>query len=390
MAQINPKILVWARETAGLSEDEASKALKLGGSRLSGSETLGQYESGEKQLSRPLLLNMAKVYRRPLLTFYLQAPPRSGERGEDFRTIPEDRRIEEQGKLDALVRDVYVRQRLVKSALEDADEANELAFVGSLTSDLPIDMAKRKICEDLNFDLERFRKLRTVEDSFSYLRELTEARGVFVLLIGNLGTHHSNISADVFRGFALADRTSPFIVINDQDAKTAWSFTLLHELAHIYLGQTGISGGFSEIKIERYCNEIASQILLPREEISSQEFDSSNLESFIKDICRFAAARKISGSMVSYVLFLLGKVPKSKWIEASEKLQELWRKEKQGKKNSEKKGAPDYYVVRRHRVGSALVNLVGRSMGEGILTATKAAKVLGVSPGNVPAMVGMR
>jgi hypothetical protein len=57
---------------------------------------------------------------------------------------------------------------------------------------------------------------------------------VFVLLVGDLGSHHSPLSQEVFRGFALADKRVPFIVINDQDAKTARSFTLIHELTHIF------------------------------------------------------------------------------------------------------------------------------------------------------------
>jgi Zn-dependent peptidase ImmA (M78 family) len=91
---------------------------------------------------------------------------------------------------------------------------------------------------------------------------------VFVLLLGNLGSHHTNIDAEVFRGFAVADPLAPFIVINDQDARPAWSFTALHELAHLWLGATGVSGQSLEAQIERYCNDVAGEILLPTAEVT--------------------------------------------------------------------------------------------------------------------------
>lgn len=84
MPGINPEVLVWARETAGFSKEKAAKSLAIGGSRLSGDELLRRYETGEKEISRALLVKMAAVYRRPLLVFYLPSPPARAERGEDF------------------------------------------------------------------------------------------------------------------------------------------------------------------------------------------------------------------------------------------------------------------------------------------------------------------
>lgn len=91
-----------------------------------------------------------------------------------------------------------------------------------------------------------------------------------MLLVGDLGSYQSAISEDVFRGFALADARVPFIVINDQDARTARSFTLVHELAHIYLGESGVGGAPDQVaensptaKVEQFCNEVAGYVLLP-------------------------------------------------------------------------------------------------------------------------------
>ena len=85
MPIVNPKILKWARETAGMTLEEAAQALDV-----TRPQRLEELELGKEQPSRPLLLRMAKEYRRPLLTFYLSNPPGRGDRGQDFRTLPRD------------------------------------------------------------------------------------------------------------------------------------------------------------------------------------------------------------------------------------------------------------------------------------------------------------
>jgi Zn-dependent peptidase ImmA (M78 family)/transcriptional regulator with XRE-family HTH domain len=389
MPSVNPDVLRWARETSGLSLDDAAKGLQLGGARLSPAEALARIEGGATEPSRSLLLRMARTYRRPLLAFYLPKPPAQGDRGEDFRTLPEDRAEESAGKLDALVRDVFVRQRLVKEALEDAEEAIALPFVASIQMDQPVWDVCRRIQETLGFDLDQFRRRRTIEDAFRYLRDQVEKTGVFVLLIGNLGSHHSNVSVEVFRGFALADKVSPFIVVNDQDAKAAWSFTVLHELAHIWLGQTGISGGAFEKQIERFCNDVASELLMPQAELAQWNPRVERIEDLESDISEFAEPRKVSRAMVTYRLYKSGRITKATWEELTARFRDLWLKEKASIKQAaaESEGAPTYYVVRRHRLGSALVKIVKRTLDEGILTPTKAGRVLGVRPNNVALLV---
>ncbi|WP_244831985.1 ImmA/IrrE family metallo-endopeptidase [Caballeronia sp. TF1N1] len=390
MPQVNPEILIWARSTAGLGIDEAAKALQLGGVRQSGSEALEEYEGGGKPPSRPLLLRMAKLYRRPLLTFYLQQPPAKSQRGEDFRTLPGGQAFETAPKLDALVRDVFVRQRLVRSILEDADEAQPLDFVGSITLAQPVAVAAKVICERLSFDLTAFRGKKSIEDSFNYIRGLTEKLGVFVLLIGNLGTHHTALSTDTFRGFALAEKVAPFIVVNDQDAKVAWSFTLLHELAHIWLGRTGLSGADIEQKIEQFCNDVASEILLPEAEMEAFRPMGDDRQGLIDAISDFASRRKVSRALVVYRLLKRHQISRKQWLDLAEEFRRQWEVERARKKEqaAESTSGPSYYVVKRHRVGNALVEVTRRAIAEGFVTPTKAGRILGVRPTNVQELVG--
>jgi len=171
-----------------------------------------------------------------------EGPPRKGDRGEDFRGVP-NRDLAHEPLLDALVRDVKARQAMVRSVLEDEEESQPLPFVGSMSVNSGVGTVLASIRQTLDLDLPTFRAQGTAESAFSLLREKVEAAGVFVLLMGNLGSHHTALDTSTFRGFAIADTVAPFIIVNDQDAKSAWSFTLLHELAHLWLGATGISGG---------------------------------------------------------------------------------------------------------------------------------------------------
>lgn len=111
---IRPEILTWARKTAGLSLDDAARVVGLKTARgETGAERLAKLESGDSEPSRTLLEKMAKTYRRPLLVFYLSQPPKTGDRGHDFRTLPGKERYNPD--LDALIRDIKGRQDLVRS-----------------------------------------------------------------------------------------------------------------------------------------------------------------------------------------------------------------------------------------------------------------------------------
>jgi Zn-dependent peptidase ImmA (M78 family) len=208
---------------------------------------------------------------------------------------------------------------------------------------------------------------------------------VFVLLIGNLGSHHSNIDVETFRGFALADEVAPFIVINDQDAVSAWSFTLLHELAHLWLGKTGVSGRSSEAQIEKFCNDVAAEFLLPSSELPMVGVErNSTPQAVIELIENFASERHLSRTMVAYSLFRVALIRDETWKTISAWFLSQWRRARDAKRERQRDGkGPNYYVVRRHRLGPALLHLVARSIDEGALTPTRASKVLGVKPRSV-------
>ncbi len=391
MPAINPKILIWARETAGMSLEDAADAIDLKPARgQSGAERLTALEVGKVQPSPALLRRMAERYRRPLVVFYLKEPPQRGERGEDFRRIPGTPPTDFDPHLDALIRNVRARHDLIRSLLED-EEAPRRDFVGSqkLTDD-PAEVASR-ISVAIGFKLERYRSTRDTSEAFAYLRSCLEASGIFVLLIGDLGSHHSKIGASTFRGYSLADPIAPLITINDNDARPAWSFTALHETAHLWLGQSGISGATHATRVEQFCNDVAGRILLPPNEFALLErLRGRQLAEILAELSPFASERKISRAMVAYQLLRTNVITGAIYQQLIDRFGDDYQKSKAKEHAGEREGGgPNYYVVKRHRLGAALLTLAQRSLQDGKLTPTKAAQLLAVKPISVNALLDL-
>ncbi len=388
---LNPNILIWARETAGLTVDEAAHALGFKDTRdRTAAERLNSMEAGTEEPSRSVLLSMAHSYHRSLLVFYLSEPPRTGDRGQDFRRAPGMQPPEYDPTLDALIRDIRGRQGVVKDLLEQA-EPGRVDYVASVTMDVPPAELAQRIADRLGFSLAEFRRQTPVQAAFTYLREKVEASGAFVLLLGNLGNYRTNIPSGVFRGYAIADPVAPFIIVNDQDARVAWAFTVLHELTHLWLGATGLSGSSTETQIESYCNNVAGEMLLPARELNELRILSrASLQETVGAISQFARTRNISRTMVAYKLLRLGIIALARWRELDKYYEDEWHAAQAHEASKDKnEGGPNYYVVKRHRLGHALLELVRNSLAEGFLTHTKAGRVLGVKPRNVDPLIHM-
>ncbi|MHB8193480.1 MAG: ImmA/IrrE family metallo-endopeptidase [Bellilinea sp.] len=387
MVIVNHEILRWARETAGLSLEEASRKLHINGLKdLTAVDRLKSFETGDVSPTRALLLKMAKQYHRPLIVFYMTQPPRQGNRGQDFRTLPQDNPLQSNAFVDALIRDILARQSIVRAAMEDEDDIQNKDYVNSMQLLDGVPAFVKSINQTLKFNLNEFQKKFSAADAFSYLRNSVESIGIFVLLVGDLGSHHTKLGVETFRGFAIADNIAPFIVINDNDSKAAYSFTLIHELVHIWLGHTGVSNKFFDKKVEQFCNDVASEFLLPIQEIARLDISTvSDLEELSKKITEFADHRNLSSTLVAYRLYRFGKIDKNSWNQLSIVYQNLWmeNKTRQRIKMSDQRSAPDYYIVRRYRAGSNLLATVKRMMVGGYVTTSKAGIILGVKAKNV-------
>jgi Zn-dependent peptidase ImmA (M78 family) len=120
--------------------------------------------------------------------------------------------------------------------------------------------------------------LREAVGSWSeYLKSLVvqiEEQNIIVLRSGVVGNNnYRTLDVDEFRGFALFDSVAPFIFVNCKDSIAARIFTLAHELAHIWIGESGISNlnvdEFEQSEneeIEVLCDKIAVELLVPEVE----------------------------------------------------------------------------------------------------------------------------
>ena len=388
MPNVNPEILIWARETAGLTSEEAAGKLGFKDSRKwTAVERLRAYESGQEPPRRSVLSRMAEKYRRPILTFYLPKPPLKGDAGADFRTLSAAAPPEDDPTLDALLRDVRARQSILRAALEDEDEAEPLRFVNSMSMNDGKAAVLASMKSLLNVDVRDYRTQRDANDAFNLLRTAAEQVGVFVILKGNLGSYHTDIPLETFRGFALSDEVAPFIVINPNDDRSEWSFTLLHELAHLLLGQTGVGNLSFDNDAERFCDDVASDFLLPEELrtlVIDAKVDTPDIGDVSKRIGQFANKHNLSRRMIAYRAYRRGALDRNIYDRLASDFRRQWfatRKRRQGQG-----GGPDYYIMQRHRIGAPLISLTNRMMSAGALSTTKAAKVLGVKPQRVQAL----
>lgn len=263
-ASVKPVILIWARESAGLSLEDAAK--KLGKVKP---ERLARWEQGQDKPTINQLRNMARVYKRPLSVFYLQEVPARFRVMEDFRRLPG---IVAGHYSPSLLLEIRTAQERRQLALELFQETAELLSAFPLTGsvdDNPEDVSLI-IRKALGISYAEQTSWRDTRASFNAWRSRTEGIGVLVF-------QATRVEIDDMRGFSIAEPTLPVIVVNRKDALTGRTFSLLHEFTHLMLRRSGIcdfdestTRAPDEQKIEVFCNAVAAAALMPREQFLSE------------------------------------------------------------------------------------------------------------------------
>lgn len=382
MPRVNPEILAWARTTAALEVGDAARKLGLGDSRsLSAADRLRALESGVREPSRTTLRSMETVYRRPLVTFYLDRPPAPHATPADFRSPGHHHTPQEGARLRALLRDILVRQSVLREALRDEEEVAPLPFIGSRRLADGWEAVLASVQDLIRLERRQFRRRKDPAVGFRLLREQVEAAGVFVLLKSDLGNYRTRLETTVFRGFAIADEVAPFIVISDQDAVPARSFTLLHEVVHLVLGQTGHGDLWAENEVERFCDRVASNFLVTEGELDDAVRDNDlRFDDPGSDIERLAALFRVSRSMIAHRLRERGVISPSQYTVMLTQYRRQW----QAAKRRQQEATPDLKlkpkVFRRNRLDTRLISEVKRLVAAKSLTIPRAAQVLGTPP----------
>lgn len=258
-ALINPAIVTWARIRAGLSENALAKKLNL-----SKSDKVFDWEFGRAKPTFVQAQKIASVTNIPLGYLFLPTPPQEQLPIPDLRTVGNTKSHQASPEMMDILRQVRQKQEWYKDYLIQSDQ-KPLPFIGKFN----IESSYLDIVNDIRSVLKVPRPEKgSWEDYQSQLIQSAENARILVMRSGIVGANtHRKLQVREFRGFAISDPIAPVIFINSSDAPTARLFTLVHELAHLWIGCSGISDmEDSHSKVEKLCNSVAGEFLVPKQE----------------------------------------------------------------------------------------------------------------------------
>jgi Zn-dependent peptidase ImmA (M78 family) len=254
---VRPAMLRWARERARLDRDELIHRFP-------------KLDAWEEERERPTLKQLedfAKATHAPVGYLFLPEPPAERVPIPDFRTVA-NRALERPSPdlLDTLYLSQQ-RQEWYRDFVR-GNRGERLAFVGSATTDSEVVATATAMRGTLGFDVAERRDSPTWTEALRRFIERADAIGILVMVNGVVGSNtHRKLDPQEFRGFAISDELAPLVFINGADSKSAQMFTLAHELAHLWLGQSALSNvdpaSTPDQRVENWCNRLAAEFLVP-------------------------------------------------------------------------------------------------------------------------------
>lgn len=295
--EVKPELLRWARERAGIEQDALERRFPK----------YREWESGHRQPTLKQLESLAKVTHAPIGSFFLSQPLEERVPIPDLRTVGD--RPMARPSVD-LLNTVYLCQQRQDWYRDFARMEGEdpLLFVGSATPETAVESTAESMRSALGFDLDERHALPTWTEALRRFVEQTDSLGVLVMTSGIVGNNtHRKLDPNEFRGFALADDLAPLVFINGADSKAAQMFTLAHELAHIWLGESALSDiePFSAPShaVEVWCNRTAAELLVP---LASLREEFRRTPDLSEEINRLARRYKVSTLVVLRRIFDIG------------------------------------------------------------------------------------
>jgi len=196
-----------------------------------------------------------------------------------------------------------------------ADEgAERLPFVGRFPTDTPTSIVSTDI--EITLDISNDIRLQSSnwEDFLTRLMSKSEEIGILVIRNSVVGNNtHRHLDVQEFRGFVLSDTLAPLIFLNGSDAKSAQIFTLVHELAHLWLGQSGVSNPDYQRRsqehqhpIERICDSIAAETLVPASTFLSGWNQGVSTEDNLRALTRYFKVSQVVALRRAYQLGKIG------------------------------------------------------------------------------------
>ncbi len=255
---ISPAILKWVM-AHGQIDDLPSRTRGL----------LESWVSGEKEPTFNQIELVSRATGIPLGYFFLQTPPQEDLSIVEYRTIDSVELNNPSRNLIDTLHDMDRIQEWMRNALI-SDGSAPLAFIGSLNGETSVERFAQSVRTLLGIEKTWYKKTHSAEESFSLIRNAISSTGTIVMMSGIVGNNtHRPLNIDEFRAFSIIDEYAPLIFINSNDSINGKLFSLLHEFAHICVGENNLfndrySSGAKVKKIETICNAVAAEILVPQ------------------------------------------------------------------------------------------------------------------------------
>jgi Zn-dependent peptidase ImmA (M78 family) len=298
-------LLAWAVERSRIAPDELSIRFPA----------LGAWREGTKQPTLKQLEKFAQATHTPVGYLFLSEPPDEHLPVPDFRTVGDVRIGEASPDLLDTIYQCQQRQDWYRDFARLHRE-EPVSFIGTLTTDSDAVEAARQMQETFDFDVAD--RGHTWSEALSNLIDRADKSKVLIMVNGVVGSNtHRKLDPHEFRGFALVDDVAPLVFVNGADTKAAQIFTLSHELAHLWLGQSGVSDadledGSTNVS-EQWCNEVAAEFLVPLEMVRGIDVNHSDLTGQIQALAR---VYKVSTLVVLRRLYDVGNLSQSQFRRA--------------------------------------------------------------------------
>ena len=358
---VKPEMIQWACQRAGL--DVATLADRF--------PKLREWLDQEAQPTLKQLEGFATATHTPFGFFFLPEPPLERVPIPDFRTIRSEAvRRPSPDLLDT----IYICQQRQEWYREYARVSGErpFPFVGSANTTDDVVKAAARMRDALAFDLDERRQMPTWVDALRRFIEQADNLGILVMVNGVVGSNNRRkLNPQEFRGFALSDPLAPLVFINGADTKAAQMFTLAHELAHLWLGESALTDveprSAPTNAIERWCNRVAAELLAPLA-VLSQEYDRR--APLQQESARLARRFKVSTLVILRRIHDAGGLTKDRfWQEYDAEVQRLT--------SIPRTSGGDFYLTTAARVSKRFARAVVTSTWEGRSSFTEAFHLLG-------------
>ncbi|MCL5077268.1 MAG: ImmA/IrrE family metallo-endopeptidase [Actinobacteria bacterium] len=360
---IKSEILSWARERSRLSPEYL----------LAQFPKIDTWERGESHPTLKQLEKFANATHTPIGYLFLTEPPVETLPIPDFRTIGS---TEIARPSPDLLETVYLCQQRQEWYRQYARQNGEepVPFIRTLTTNVPIEDAAGQIGDLLSF--RSGQRGSNWSEAFHRLLDRTDSIGVLVMVSGIVGSNtHRKLDPDEFRGFTLADDLAPVIFVNGSDTKAAQIFTLVHELAHLWLGQSALSDAdmnrTPNNAVERWCNQVAAEILVPRTELEAMDLDRNHIPD---ELNRIAHEFKVSTLVALRRIFEIGYMSRTEYRE----LQHTELAHVRALMSEQTSGGGNFYNTQPTRVSKRFARAVFVSTLEGQTLHRDALQMLGI------------